>query len=138
MPIFERPEDLDREEKAIKKFVSLFSGTYEKLKRFDLDFEIFLDGKFICFAEVKGRKGRYMVTSYPLPIAVKKLIKMQEKKGNCVIIWACLDGIVYGKYRKLKGQISFGGMTKPREGSTNDRELMAYYDKQEELKTLKY
>ena len=29
-------------------------------------------------------------------------------------------------------------MTKPREGSTNDRELMAYYDKQEELKTLKY
>ena len=136
--IFERQEDLDREEKAIKKFVSLFSGTYEKLTQFDLDFEIFLDGKFICFAEVKGRKGRYMDTSYPLPIAVKKLVKIQEKRSNCVLIWSCIDGIVYGKYRKLKGVITFGGMITPREGSTNDRELMAYYDKQEELKTLKY
>ena len=136
--IFERQEDLDREEKAIKKFVSLFSGTYKKLTQFDLDFEIFLDGKFICFAEVKGRKGRYMDTSYPLPIAVKKLVKIQEKRSNCVLIWSCIDGIVYGKYRKLKGDISFGGMITPREGSTNDRELMAYYDKQEELKTLKY
>jgi hypothetical protein len=136
--IFERQEDLDREEKAIKKFVSLFSGTYKKLTQFDLDFEIFLDGKFICFAEVKGRKGRYMDTSYPLPIAVKKLVKIQEKRSNCVLIWSCIDGIVYGKYRRLKGDISFGGMITPREGSTNDRELMAYYDKQEELKTLKY
>jgi hypothetical protein len=136
--IFERQEDLDREEKAIKKFVSLFSGTYEKLTQFDLDFEIFLDGKFICFAEVKGRKGRYMDTSYPLPIAVKKLVKIQEKRSNCVLIWSCIDGIVYGKYRRLKGDISFGGMITPREGSTNDRELMAYYEKQEELKTLKY
>ena len=136
--IFEKQEDLDREEKAIKKFVSLFSGTYEKLTRFDLDFEIFLDGKFICFAEVKGRKGRYMDTSYPLPIAVKKLVKIQEKRSNCVLIWSCIDGIVYGKYRRLKGVITFGGMITPREGSTNDRELMAYYDKQEELKTLKY
>jgi hypothetical protein len=138
MPRFETQEDRDREEKAIKRFVKSFSGTFQKLGDWDLDYQVFNDGKFICFAEVKGRKGRYMDTSYPLPIAVKKLIKMQEKKGNCVIIWACLDGIVYGKYRKLKGQISFGGMTKPREGSTNDRELMAYYDKQEELKTLKY
>jgi len=136
--IFERQEDLDREEKAIKKFVSLFSGTYKKLTQFDLDFEIFLDGKFICFAEVKGRKGRYMDTSYPLPIAVKKLVKIQEKRSNCVLIWSCIDGIVYGKYRRLKGVITFGGMITPREGSTNDRELMAYYDKQEELKTLKY
>jgi hypothetical protein len=136
--IFERQEDLDREEKAIKKFVSLFSGTYKKLTQFDLDFEIFLDGKFICFAEVKGRKGRYMDTSYPLPIAVKKLVKIQEKRSNCVLIWSCIDGIVYGKYRRLKGDISFGGMITPREGSTNDRELMAYYEKQEELKTLKY
>ena len=136
--IFERQEDLDREEKAIKKFVSLFSGTYKKLTQFDLDFEIFLDGKFICFAEVKGRKGRYMDTSYPLPIAVKKLVKIQEKRSNCVLIWSCIDGIVYGKYRRLKGVITFGGMITPREGSTNDRELMAYYEKQEELKTLKY
>ena len=94
--------------------------------------------KFICFAEVKGRKGRYMDTSYPLPIAVKKLVKIQEKRSNCVLIWSCIDGIVYGKYRRLKGDISFGGMITPREGSTNDRELMAYYEKQEELKTLKY
>ena len=136
--IFERQEDLDREEKAIKKFVSLFSGTYKKLTQFDLDFEIFLDGKFICFAEVKGRKGRYMDTSYPLPIAVKKLVKIQEKRSNCVLIWSCIDGIVYGKYRKLKGVITFGGMITPREGSTNDREFMAYYEKQEELKTLRY
>ena len=136
--IFEKQEDLDREEKAIKKFVSLFSGTYKKLTQFDLDFEIFLDGKFICFAEVKGRKGRYMDTSYPLPIAVKKLVKIQEKRSNCVLIWSCIDGIVYGKYRKLKGVITFGGMITPREGSTNDREFMAYYEKQEELKTLKY
>ena len=87
---FERPEDLQREERAIKKFVSIFSGTYKKLDPWNLDYRIFLNDKFICFVEVKGRKGRDMDTSYPLPIAIRKLFKMQETKRPCVIIWVLM------------------------------------------------
>jgi hypothetical protein len=53
------------------------------------------------------------------------------------MIWACEDGIIYGKVNKLKGEIKWGGRT-PRENSYNDQELMVYYDKQKELKYIRF
>ena len=38
--IFEKPEDIERETNAIKKFVSLFDGSYKKLDKLDIDFRI--------------------------------------------------------------------------------------------------
>jgi hypothetical protein len=60
-----------------------------------------------------------------------------DKRLAPVVIWACEDGIIYGKANKLKGEIKWGGRT-PREHSVNDNELMVYYDKQKELKYVRY
>jgi len=133
--IFETPNDLIREEKAIKTFVNIFQGSYEKLDRFDIDYKVY-DSKnnLIAYAEVKGR-NRSIIDAYPLPISVTKLIKLLDKKINPVMIWSCTDGIIYGKIKNLVGTIKWGGR-KEREVSVNDMELMAYYSEQAEFKYL--
>lgn len=124
---FEKEKDIERENKAIKAFLNPFSGTFDKLGCNDIDFKIY-DRKnhLIAFVEVKGRL-RNMKNAFPLPISVKKLIKLADKKINPVIIWACFDGIIYAEIKDLKGELRFGGR-KPREGASNDIELMAYFE----------
>ena len=132
---FENESNLSREQKAIEKFCSKFKFTFKKLGPNDIDFQVFDSNEELrCFVEVKGRH-RMMKDAYPLPVAVRKLHKLQGDvvpRQNPVIIWACDDGIIYGRIEKLNGEIRFGGRKK-REGSTNDVELMAYYDKQKDL-----
>ena len=133
--IFETEYDLVREQKAIETFVNLFNGRYSKLDKFDVDFKVFdLEDRLLCFVEVKGR-NKNIKDAYPLPISVLKLVKLMDKKINPVIIWCCFDGIVYGKLKNISGVIKYGGR-KEREGSAHDIELMAYYDRQTELKTI--
>lgn len=134
---FESNTDLEREKKAIQKFVSRFKGSYKKLDPNDIDFRVFDEkGKLIAYAEVKGRY-RSIANAYPLPIAARKVVKLCDKRLNPVIIWACDDGIIYGKPTHLHGQVKWGGRT-PREGAANDEELMLYYDKQEEFRYFRY
>jgi len=135
--IFEADEDLKREQKAIKLFVSTFGGSFKKLDPFDVDYKIFdKDEKLIAYAEVKGRL-KPMSTAYPLPVAAKKVVKLTDKRLIPVMIWACDDGIIYGKVDKLKGEIKWGGRA-PRENSFNDAELMVYYEKQKDLKYIRF
>jgi hypothetical protein len=137
MTTFETENDLLREKKAIELFVSIFGGSYKKLDPNDIDYKIFdKDKNLIAYAEVKGRI-RTMKTAYPLPIAARKLVKLIDKRLTPVVIWACEDGIIYGKADKLKGEIKWGGRP-PRDGSFNDAELMVYYDKQKEFKYVRY
>ena len=137
MTTFETEQDLIREKKAIELFVKIFDGSFKKLDPHDIDYKVFdKDNNLIAYAEVKGRI-RSMRDAYPLPISVKKLIKLIDKRLNPVIICACEDGIIYGKATNLKGEIKWGGRA-PREGSSNDTELMAYYDKQKEFKYVRY
>ena len=134
---FETETDLLREKKAIELFVSIFGGSFKKLDPHDIDFKIFdKDNKLISYAEVKGRI-RTIRDAYPLPISAKKLVKLADKRLSPVIIWACDDGIIYGKADRLYGDIKWGGRP-PRIGSVNDAELMVYYDKQKELKYVRY
>lgn len=133
---FENKKDLDREEKAINMFVSLFKGSYNKLGKNDIDFEVLHNDKVISYVEVKGRL-RPLRDAFPLPIAVRKLVKLSDKRINPVIIWACEDGIIYSKVKDLEGVIKYSGR-KPREGSSNDLELMAYYDNNDNFKIIKY
>ena len=134
---FETETDLLREKKAIELFVSIFGGSYQKLDPHDIDFKVFdKDNKLISYAEVKGRI-RTIRDAYPLPISAKKLVKLADKRLSPVIIWACDDGIIYGKANNLYGEIKLGGRP-PRVGSVNDAELMVYYDKQKELKYVRY
>jgi hypothetical protein len=135
--IFETEEDLKREQKAINLFVSTFGGSFKKLDPFDVDYKIFdKDGNLIAYAEIKGRL-KPMRSAYPLPVAAKKVVKLTDKRLIPVMIWSCEDGIIYGKVNKLKGEIKWGGRT-PRENSFNDLELMVFYDKQKDLKYIRF
>ena len=134
---FETEEDLRRERKAIDTFVKTFGGSYQKLDPLDVDYKIFdKDKKLVAYAEVKGRV-RPIRDAYPLPIAIRKLVKLADKRLNPVVIWACEDGIIYGRPEKLRGEIKYGGR-KIREESYDDQELMAYYEKQKGLKYVRF
>ena len=135
--IFERQEDLEKEKKAISLFVNTFGGSFKKLDPFDVDYKIFdKDGNLIAYAEVKGRI-RTLRDAYPLPVAVRKLVKLNDKRITGVVIWACDDGIIYGRIDKIYGDIRWGGR-EPRPGAANDTELIAYYEKQKHLKYVRY
>jgi hypothetical protein len=77
-----------------------------------------------------------MRDAYPLPIAARKLVKLIDKRIVPVLIWACEDGIIYGKANKLEGVIKWGGF--PPQDELSDNELMVYYDKQKELKYVRF
>jgi hypothetical protein len=128
---FENKADLERELGCIEFFCNTFGLTYCKLGENDIDFSLHKNGELISYAEVKGR-NRNIVDAYPLPIAIRKLVKLQDKKVNPVIIWDCYDGIIYGKTKDIYGMIYTGGR-KPRENSVNDIEFMAYFTKQSKL-----
>ena len=135
--IFETEQDLAREKKAIELFVKIFEGSFKKLDPQDIDYKVFdKDGKLISYAEVKGRI-RSLHDAYPLPISAKKLVKLVDKRITPVIIWACEDGIIYGKANELEGTLKWGGRT-PRESTTSDAELMVYYDKQKGLRYVRF
>ena len=133
---FETQQDVDREVKAIDALCSKYGFTYEKLGKWDLDFRIFRNRKFIGYVEVKGR-NKDIVNAYSLPLAQRKYKKMMIEEGHKVIIWACYDGIIYGDLSKLLYVERQGGR-KPREGSANDVEMMHYYVDQVNLNTIKY
>lgn len=135
--IFEREEDLKRERRAIETFVSIFGGSFQKLDPFDIDFKVFdKEGNLIAYVEVKGRI-KTLYDAYPLPLSVSKLHKLHSKRLNPTVIWACEDGIIYGRISKLEGDLKWGGRT-PREGAVNDEEPMVYFDKQKNLKYVRY
>jgi len=137
MSYFETEEDRLREQKAINRFISLFEGGYEKLGPHDIDYKVFDKNKnLIAYAEVKGRL-KNISGAYPLPIAARKLVKLMDKRLSPVVIWACDDGIIYGRLNDIVGTAKLGGRPK-REGSTNDDELMLYYDKQKAFKYIRY
>ena len=137
MMIFETEQDLIREKKAIEVFVKIFDGSFKKLDPHDIDYKVFdKEGKLISYVEVKGRI-RTMHDAYPLPISAKKLVKLVDKRITPVIIWACEDGIIYGKANQLHGTLKWGGRP-PRESATSDDELMVYYDKQRGLKYVRF
>lgn len=125
---FETEEDLRREKKAIEIFVNTFGGSYKKLDPHDIDYKIFdKDKNLIAYAEVKSRI-RTMQNAYPLSITVGKLSKLVDKRLNPLAIWCCEDGIIYGKVNKLRGSILLD----------TSSELMIYYDKQKELKYVRF
>lgn len=120
-------EDLRRAENAIKLFVSMFGGSYEKLGPLDIDYKIFnSDGEVLGYAEVTSRH-RTMRDSYPLPISASKLVKLFEKRLNPVAIWACDDGLIYTKLSGIRGELI-----------SSDNELTMFFEKQKSFKYVKF
>ena len=136
---FEKKTDLQREMKAIKLFTDSFKGGFIKLGQNDIDFTV-LDANHtvIAYAEVKGR-NKTMQDAFPLPIAARKIVKLIDKSKTVepIVIWACLDGIIYGRIKQLGGVLAVGGRM-PREHAANDIEAMVYYYETAGLKKIKY
>jgi hypothetical protein len=128
---FETTKDLKREYEAMNFFCQKYNLDFKKLDENDVDFELQKDGKKIGYVEIKGR-NKTIEEAYPLPIACRKLVKLCDKKLNPVVIWACYDGLIIGKIEQLKGITKIGGR-KPREGSSNDIELMTYFNRDEKI-----
>ena len=76
---FENKSDLERELKCIEFFCNMFNLTYKKLSENDIDYCLYHNKEIVGYAEVKGR-NRNILDAYPLPIAGRKLIKLQDKK----------------------------------------------------------
>lgn len=130
--IFETDTDLLKEKKAIELFVGVFGGSYKKLDPNDVDYKIFdKDDSLVAYAEVRIRP-RSMRMAYPLSIDARKLVKLVDKRLAPVIIWACDDGIIYGKPNNLSGEIKWGG------NPPHANDLVAHYDKQKEFKYVRY
>jgi hypothetical protein len=128
---FERPSDIERENKAMRTIASRYNWQYKKLGPYDVDFYI----KGIGYLEVKGR-NRYIDDAFPLPLARRKYDKLMEKPLNKIIVWSCFNGLIYADLTKLTFTERTGGRT-PRNGSTNDIESMLYIEEQPSLKYIR-
>ena len=128
---FESKNDLLREFNAINFLCEKYKLNYVKLDENDIDYQLYKGDKIIGYVEVKGR-NKDIKDAYPLPVACRKLVKLCDKKLNPIVIWACYDGLIIGKIEKLKGITKIGGR-KPREGSSNDIELMTYFNRDEKI-----
>jgi hypothetical protein len=129
---FERPSDIERENKAMRTIASQYNWQYKKLGPYDVDFYI----KGIGYLEVKGR-NRYIDDAFPLPLARRKYDKLMEKPLNKIIVWSCFNGLIYADLTKLTFTERTGGRT-PRNGSTNDIESMLYIPQQECMTYIDY
>ena len=67
----------------------------------------------------------------------QKFNKMMSEDVKKIILWDCLDGIIYGDLEKLSCTSRIGGR-KAREGSANDIEEMKYFFRQDNLLEFKY
>jgi hypothetical protein len=127
---FETKKDIDRENNAIALFCKKFSADWEKLSENDIDFKVTKDDK-VCYIEVKGR-NKNLSDAYPLPLAGRKMVKLVDKGYQSIIIWDCIDVLIYGNTKEIVSQGKIGGR-KPRYGSHNDQEFMLYFKKQKGL-----
>ena len=129
---FETETDLKREIKAVKFFCSQYGFCYKKQGKNNFDFKIYnKQDEFLFNLEVKGRL-KDVKYAYPLPIAIRKLLKLNDTKQLSTVLWCCNDGIIFSWLHRLNGNIKIGGR-KPRPNSVNDIELMAYYEKCDSL-----
>jgi hypothetical protein len=142
--LFETETNLEREERAIKLWTkSEPEKCYEKLGRYEVDYRVFSQkSNTYAYVEVKGRHKK-VDEACPLPIAARKLVKIYDamnrdiKATKAFVIWACEDGIIVGDIESLIGKAKTGGRN-PREDSSNDIEMMVYYDIQKGLKKTMY
>ena len=128
---FETQRDIDRENKAMRAMASKYDWEYQKLGAHDVDFYV----KDVGYLEVKGR-NRGIKNAFPLPLAERKYKKLIEKPMNSIIVWSCFDGLIYADLSKLTFTKRIGGRT-PRNGSSNDVEMMYYINEQPSLRYIR-
>jgi|TARA_R110000751_G_scaffold2893_5_gene15107 hypothetical protein len=120
---------MSEKDKAILKFTERFEGSHKNLGPSDVDYRVYdKQGNLIAFALVIPT-DKEIKSCYPLQVSLNNLSKLSLKRLNPVIIWACLDGIMYGKINSISGTVSWQGT------SELSSELVVMYPKQ---KTFNY
>lgn len=125
----------DQKEKAMDTFVSVFGGTYTRLTTGNVDYKLFSkDNKLIAYINVVVLP-RSIRMAYPLPITARDALSLGDKRLCPTIIWACEDGLIYGKSKHLIGQAQWGMAVT---SNPQLQEIMIYYNKQKHLKYIRY
>ena len=117
---FETKEDLERERKIMDRICK----DAIKLGDYELDFLI----KDKAYIEIKSYNYKHDALQF-IFISLIKLVKMQEysKKLPTYLFIQWTDKLTYINFKDITGHIKTNGRT-PREGSTNDQELIVHVD----------
>ena len=117
---FETKEDLERERKIMDRICK----DAIKLGDYELDFLI----KDKAYIEIKSYNYKHDALQFYF-INLIKLVKMQEcsKKLPTYLFIQWTDKLTYINFKDITGHIKTNGRT-PREGSTNDQELIVHVD----------
>lgn len=118
--------------KAIKYFSRMFNFEFIQLDPMDVDFKLTKNGEMKSYAEV-GIVEELIQDAYPLHLPLRAVQKLADKRLNPILMWACNDGIIYGRIEKLLCDVKWGGVPPP-----FNNELVATFKKQPELKFIKY
>jgi hypothetical protein len=117
---FETKEDLEREREIMDRICK----DAIKLGDYELDFLI----KDKAYIEIKSYNYKHNALQF-IFISLIKLVKMQEysKKLPTYLFIQWTDKLTYINFKDITGHIKTNGRT-PREGSTNDQELIVHVD----------
>jgi len=117
---FETNEDIERERKIMDRICK----DAIKLGDYELDFLI----KDKAYIEIKSYNYKHNALQF-IFISLIKLVKMQEysKKLPTYLFIQFTDELTYINFKDIRGHIKTNGRT-PREGSTNDQELIVHVD----------
>ena len=117
---FETKENLETERKIMDRICK----DAIKLGDYELDFLI----KDKAYIEIKSYNYKHNDLQF-IFISLIKLVKMQEysKKLPTYLFIQWTDKLTYINFKDITGHIKTNGRT-PREGSTNDQELIVHVD----------
>ena len=114
--------------KAINKFTSFFGVSVVKLGVNECDYKIINSENKIPlgYAQVEIVKAPVRA-AYPLMISGTRVSQLLIRFLNPTVIWACDDGIIYGKMKQLYGNFRW-----------YKDDMYLFLNKQKKLKFIKY
>ena len=127
--IFDTDQDINKEKEAISLYLKVQKGTFKKLSPQDVDFRILSDNNnVIGYAEIKVLDTT-MKDSFPLKVEARKIIKLRDKRLSAVMIWSCLDGILYLPIDGLSGSSYWDELTGELMLSYSNKKIFKYVRK---------
>jgi len=117
---FETKEDLEREREIMDRICK------DAIKLGDNELDFIIKDK--AYIEIKSANCKHNTPSFYL-VSLIKLTKMQEysKRLPTYLFIQWTDKLNYINFKDIRGNLEPNGRT-PREGSSNDQELMVHVD----------
>jgi len=117
---FETKEDLEREREIMDRICK------DAIKLGDNEVDFIIKDK--AYIEIKSANCKHNTPKFYL-VSLIKLVKMQEysKRLPTYLFIQWTDKLTYINFKDIRGNLEPNGRT-PREGSSNDQELMVHVD----------